>query len=119
MSIPLATTARFVSPKVCSRCKGTGFVGGPVVYAGVPGTCFKCGGEGRVEGDKATIAAAKAWVAARTTLGRAARTHSFEAHTGLSILEVREPARLVKAVDSFAAGDAQVLPALVAYFQEA
>jgi hypothetical protein len=33
----------------CSRCKGTGMTPFHVVYAGVPGTCFKCGGEGQVE----------------------------------------------------------------------
>jgi DnaJ-class molecular chaperone len=36
----------------CSRCRGKGFTGHAVVYAGAPGTCFKCAGVGEVYKDK-------------------------------------------------------------------
>jgi len=36
----------------CSRCKAKGGVDSPVVYAGAPGTCFKCEGRGWVYKDK-------------------------------------------------------------------
>jgi hypothetical protein len=36
----------------CSRCGGTGNVGGPVVHSGAPGTCFNCDGTGEVYKDK-------------------------------------------------------------------
>lgn len=36
----------------CSRCRGKGFTGHVVVYAGAPGTCFKCAGAGEVYKDK-------------------------------------------------------------------
>jgi len=32
----------------CSRCKGTGYVDSPVLYAGRPGGCFKCATRGTV-----------------------------------------------------------------------
>lgn len=111
--------SNLVAPKTCRRCQGTGFVGGPVVHAGAPGGCFTCDGLGQVEGDKATIAAAKAYVEARRTLGAAAFAAGHAAHSGLSLLEVDAPDRLRKAVASFAAGDARVLPALEAYFAAA
>jgi hypothetical protein len=39
--------------KTCSRCKGKGFLSGHiVVYAGAPGTCYKCAGRGWVYADK-------------------------------------------------------------------
>lgn len=37
----------------CSRCAGKGFLSGMhVVYAGVPGGCYKCAGAGEVYKDK-------------------------------------------------------------------
>ncbi len=36
----------------CRRCKGTGFTGHVVMYAGAPGTCFACAGAGEVYKDK-------------------------------------------------------------------
>jgi DnaJ-class molecular chaperone len=36
----------------CSRCRGKGYTGHAVVYAGAPGTCFKCAGFGEVYKDK-------------------------------------------------------------------
>lgn len=104
-----------ISPKTCRRCSGKGYVSARVVHAGTPGGCFSCNGEGVVEGDKATLAAAKVRSEGRRALGRAAFDHSHAAHSGLSALEVREPARLDKAIASFLAGDARVLPALEAY----
>lgn len=109
----------FVKPKTCRRCSGTGFVSTRVVYAGAPGGCFACDGAGVVEGDRAAIAAAKAYVTERTALGRAALAHSPAAHWGLSKLEVDAPDRLRKAVASFAAGRVDVLDALVDYGKEA
>lgn len=100
-----------VKPKSCRRCAGKGTVNSPVDF----GRCFACAGAGQVEGDKATIAARKAYAAARTVLGQAAFDHSPAAHYGLSQLEVREPERCHKAVASFAAGRTDVLEALVAY----
>jgi len=111
--------SNFVKAKKCSRCAGTGMVGGPVVVNGIPGACFKCQGEGEVEGDRTAIAAAKARVEVRTALGRAALNHSFEAHVGLGLLEKNEPARLEKALASFKAGRTDLLDALAAYAKEA
>lgn len=107
----------FVKPRKCTRCDGTGTVGGPVVVAGIPGACFRCQGEGQVEGDKATVEAAKAYADSRTALGKAAFAAGHAAHSGLSILERDEPERCRKAVASFAAGDPRVIPALVTYFE--
>lgn len=105
----------FTKAVTCKRCSGTGMVGGPVVLAGIPGACFKCQGIGQVEGDRATLAAAKQYVADRTALGRAALTAGHAAHTGLGLLERNEPERCRKAVASFIAGDPRVIPALEAY----
>lgn len=107
-----------IAPRKCRRCSGTGFVGGPVAYAGIAGTCFSCAGAGQVEGDKATLAAAKAYVEARRALGQAALDAGHAAHSGLSLLEANAPERLAKAVAAFAAGDVRVVPALAAYFAE-
>lgn len=103
--------SNFVSPRKCVRCAGTG----STPHARDMGRCFKCDGAGMVESDRATIAAKAAAVAGRKALGAAAFAHSTEAHWGLCQLEIREPARLVKAVASFAAGDARVLSALETY----
>lgn len=106
-------------PVTCRRCQGKGYVSSRVVHAGAPGGCFSCNGEGVVEGDRATIAARKQYAADRTALGRAAFDAGHAAHSGLSMLESNEPERCRKAVASFAAGRTDVIPALVAYFEEA
>lgn len=107
-------TPRFVRPVSCPKCSGRGYLKG---FDHVRlGECFRCNGAGQVEGDRATIAARKAYSANRTALGKAAFAHSHAAHSGLSMLEADEPERCRKAVAAFAAGDARVLPALVAYF---
>ena len=108
-------TKGFTKATTCRRCAGTGMVGGPVVYAGIPGACFKCDGTGQVEGDNATIAAKKARNEGRKALGQAALDFSADAHWGLGLLEVNEPARVEAAIASFLAGRADVLPALAAY----
>jgi hypothetical protein len=109
-------TATLTTPRKCSRCQGTGSVATRVVHAGAPGGCFTCDGAGVVEGDRATIAAHKAYTANRTALGAAAFAAGHAAHSGLCLLEVNEPERCRKAVAAFAAGDARVVPALAAYF---
>ena len=36
----------------CPRCRGKGFISSPVVYAGAPGNCFFCAGDGETYKDK-------------------------------------------------------------------
>lgn len=36
----------------CRRCKGSGLVASPVVYAGIPGGCYKCDATGECYKDK-------------------------------------------------------------------
>lgn len=113
----MTTAPALVAPKTCPRCSGSGLVSSRVVYAGAPGGCFTCAGRGEVETDKATLAAAKQYGADRRALGEAAFAAGHEAHSGLSALEVNDPARLACAVASFAAGRDDVVPALVAYYR--
>lgn len=131
------TDTKYVRPITCSRCKGTGYVNSHVIYAAAPGGCFKCAGEGIVEGDKATLAQAKA--AAERRRAARERVHlgdhghgevdaSWDATKrlqvreerglatyGLSVLEANEPERFDRAVDAILAGRMDVYPALVAY----
>lgn len=109
----MSNTEGLVKPADCRRCDGSGFI--PAVMHNNMGRCYSCGGDGQGETDKAALAARKARSAARTALGHAAFNHSHAAHSGLSLLEVREPARLTKAIDAFAAGHPGVLDALAAY----
>ena len=129
-------TSELVKPITCRRCSGTGYVKSHVHFAGAPGGCFKCAGTGIVEGDRATIAAAKA----RSERNRAARVRAHEgdhghgvmtdapakerlrvreerhlAIHGLNLLEEHEPERFVKAVEAILAERMDVYPALVAY----
>ena len=130
-------TTKYVRPITCSRCKGKGYVNSAVVYAAAPGGCFKCDGEGVVEGDKATLAEAKAQAARRraarervhlgdhghgevdaswdATKRLQVRAERSMATYGLSVLEVNEPERFGRAVDAILAGRMDVYPALVAY----
>lgn len=131
------TDTTFVRAITCSRCSGTGFVQSHVEFNGVPGTCFKCAGYGQVEGDKATLAQAKASAERR----RAARERVYSGDHGhgvadaswdatkrlqvreerglatyaLWVLEATEPERFDRAVDSILAERMDVYPALVAY----
>ena len=100
-----------VKPRKCRRCEGKGFV----PHARDMGRCFGCDGVGEVETDRATIAAKKVRAQLRKDLGTAAFAHSTEAHLGLNRLEADSPARLAKALDSFAAGRTDLLEALAAY----
>ena len=51
---------QLVTPVECDRCGGTGDIGyGRVEHAGAVRRCFKCHGTGEVEGDEATIEAAR------------------------------------------------------------
>lgn len=107
--------SNLVAPRKCTRCSGTGFVSA-YSYREM-GRCFSCDGAGEVESDKAAIAARKARGEARKALGQAALEAGHEAHSGLSLLQVNDPARMAKAVDSFAAGREDVVPALVSYYR--
>lgn len=132
------TNHHLVKPITCPRCKGTGLVSSRVVYGGAPGGCYKCAGHGVVEGDKATIAAAKARserrIAAANILRNAdlatfgpvetatqrlaAREYQGTVVYGFDTLETREPERFVKAVEAVLAGHPQVIACLHAYGTE-
>lgn len=119
-----------VKPITCSRCKGKGYVASNVQH----GMCFKCLGWGKVEGDKATIAAAKKFTADRIAaygilaaipvVGENAteRLASMEYNGlvtyGYGLLEEKEPERFRKAVASVLAGHPGVVAALHAYAKE-
>ena len=100
-----------IAPRKCKRCDGTGSVDARPNG----GRCYKCGGAGQVETDKAAIEAKAARDAGRKALGLAAFNRSSAAHLGVCKLEENEPERLEKAIVAFLAGDARVLPALEAY----
>jgi excinuclease UvrABC ATPase subunit len=42
----MSETATSRKTRQCKRCEGTGRVNSPVVYCGLPGTCFQCNGKG-------------------------------------------------------------------------
>lgn len=120
-----------VKPRKCSRCSGKGYVEGTMaVHAGFPGGCFKCAGEGVVESDKATIAAAKAyvedfksfsqavmdWDKANRKLADGTRNRDL-ARAGHMHLETEDPARFALALASFKSGRTDVFPALATYFR--
>jgi hypothetical protein len=132
----MSATDTLVKPTTCRRCSGTGYVNSHVHYAGVPGTCFTCAGAGQVEGDRATIAAAKAAAETRAAASRilhtgdvgsgdlsaataterlAAREYRAAVVWGWNMLEVHEPARHAKAAASILAGRTDVYAALAAY----
>jgi hypothetical protein len=113
-----------VKPTTCRKCKGTG---GFTYASGMPGTCGSCGGAGKVEGDKATIAAYKARQAEHTriyplivALAKTAPIFSRPsvsfASDGLYLLEANDPARYAKAVASIEAGHPDVVRLLGEYF---
>lgn len=104
----------FVKPRKCRRCSGTGFVDARPNG----GRCYSCDGIGAIESDATAIAAKAARDAGRKALGKAAFAYSTDAHVGLNKLEADAPERLTKAIASFLAGDARVLPALEAYGRE-
>lgn len=131
-----AEAPRFVKAVTCPRCKGTGYVSSNVSYAGAPGTCFRCGGLGEIEGDRATVRAAKAAHEARCEAGRRlyrddlghgvltgapaaevrdARIFREAVCFGFNTLEANEPERLAKAVESVLAGHPGVYVALAQY----
>lgn len=120
----------FVKPITCSRCKGEGFLMGQmVVFAGVPGGCYKCEGHGVVESDKATIAAAKARQEAIQAMANTAfdaliaggvpRHRAMAIFTGIDHLRTEAPARYDAALASFAAGHPGLVRALWVYTAEA
>jgi len=115
------TTTALVKPKTCRRCKGEGIGGWRVQF----GICFACEGTGKVEGDPATLAAAKAArelaqavavsVAAWTDRNRRGGLTS-PAVQGLYALDALEPERAAKARLSIHAGHPGVDAALEAYW---
>jgi hypothetical protein len=125
--------AAIVTPKTCPKCQGTGFVNSGVRHYGVPGACFKCDGGGVVESNKNALALAKFKKAylldrgqKRVAFAHAARAWDkangarryFEdgsAVLGLDLLEMQQPERFAKALDSFLAGRQDVFPALVTW----
>jgi hypothetical protein len=126
---PAEVTARFVKPRLCSRCRGEGLVSSRVVYAGGPGGCFKCDGWGWVEGDRATIEAAKARTAAMTGMIRDSISaleaagltprYSTDLCYGIDHLATNAPARYESALQSYLAGHPGLARALWAYTAEA
>lgn len=100
-----------------------------VVHAGFPGTCYSCDGRGEVEGDAATIAAAKArskavkgiirHVTAEAERRGLARHNAALLSYGLDHLATHEPARYEAALASFQAGHPRLTEAVVAYTAEA
>lgn len=118
-----------VEPVECRRCDGMGDVVSRVVHAGMPGGCFACGGEGVVEGDRATIAARKARAKAehdlRVWAGEAAMTAGMARHRALNLtyginhLAEHAPERYERALAAYAAGHPGLLAAIVAYTAEA
>lgn len=124
-------TTTLVKPVTCKRCGGSGNLKCRREHLGVPGTCFKCDGAGVVEGDAATLRAAreareaahKAWEATpegRRSLARnAAQKHSYEAWRGLVLLEgeLSGPARFERAVQSILTGHPRVMAALEAEYR--
>lgn len=113
--------AALVKPKTCSRCKGTGLVSNLVRrgHLGVPGLCFKCNGDGVVEGDRATLAAAKAadaaWHARWAVVVAWFATQPQAVRDGYNVLEVLEFERTEAAQASIAAGHPGVAAALADY----
>lgn len=122
------TAAALVKPVTCSRCKGEGLVTSRVVFAGAPGGCYRCAGAGVVEGDRATLAAAKARNEAvinmsRTTL-EALEAAGVKRHQALNVvygidhLATNAPDRYERALASFQAGHPGLVRALWAYTAE-
>jgi hypothetical protein len=120
--------AALVKPKVCTRCSGTGLVSSGRVHAGAPGGCFGCAGHGLVEGDRATLAAAKAAAEAFTALRRDAVAALVAAgvpnHKACNVLyainhlQENAPARYDAALASYAARHPGLARALWAYAAE-
>lgn len=115
--------ATLVAPKTCRRCSGTGDY---ALASGGVGTCARCGGAGKVESDKATLAATKAAAAAYAAATdalqdmaiAAGRTrYTPTAYRGLSALQANDPARYTKALASIKAGHPGVFQALVDYYE--
>ena len=134
-----AEAPRFIKAVTCRRCAGTGFVSSNVAYWGVPGTCFKCDGLGEHEGDRATIAAAKATADARAAAARivwqgdhgfgvltgaplaertAARHFRDAVTSGWSMLEAADTERFERCVAAVNAGHPDVFVALATYAVE-
>lgn len=113
------TAPKFVKPITCRRCAGKGYVSARVVYAGAPGGCYSCAGWGEVEGDKATLKAAREAREAQAAFRGAVMNYSIEALYGLNMLENNEPERAAKALASWQAGHPGLMPALLAHYKEA
>lgn len=107
-------TASLIQPTTCRRCRSKGFGN----WGPKGGQCYSCDGTGQVEGDKATLDAAKARNAAMAALTTAAFAHGFWAQTGLARLQALAPERFEKALASHQAGRGDVLDALAAYGRE-
>jgi len=102
----------YSKPATCPRCSGKG----SGTWRREFGICFRCRGAGIIETDRAVLAGETEFIAQALTLANAARAHSWEAATGRALLEKNDPARYRRAVESLAAGRADVLDALAAYF---
>lgn len=122
-------TPNLVKPIKCRRCDGMGDVVSRVVYAGMPGGCFKCAGTGVVEGDKAAIAATKARseavkgiirFAIDTLVAAGVPNHTAMAVSyGIDHLSINAPERYEAALASYQAGHPGLVRALWAYTAEA
>jgi hypothetical protein len=117
-----------VKPVKCRRCDGAGDVVSPVVFNGMPGGCFTCGGDGFVEGDRATIAARKARAAAELGIRRWAvdtaegagmkRHRACDLTYAIDHLAENHPERYEKALTSHATGHPGLLAAIITYAAE-
>ncbi|MCB5280588.1 hypothetical protein [Arthrobacter sp. ES1] len=115
---------KLVKPITCRKCKGSGTF---VRASGMPDNCWPCLGAGVVEGDKPTLAQAKAAQAehdriygALRDLARADKKVTYMinmASDGLYILQAKEPERAAKAIASIQAGHPGVVKALAEYYK--
>lgn len=123
---PTAQRTRLVKPVPCRRCSGNGLIEG---YSHVRlGECFLCRGYGEVEGDPATLAAAKARAAAVQGIitlvidalveAGMPRHNAMMASYGLDHLATHSPERYEAALVSYQQGRPGLVRAVVAYTAE-
>lgn len=111
-----------VKPVTCKGCGGKGYL---ILASGSIGHHFICEGTGKVESDRATIAATKARIAHRGRIISALQdlaaadkksyriSHAID---GFDMLGRREPERVAKAEASILAGRPDVFLALADYY---
>lgn len=115
--------SELVKPMPCRGCAGKGYT----VIEGNLAYHSHCGGTGLVEGDPATLKAAKATIIARAALIEALQnlaekvnqaSLSAPAIDGLNILRINEPERYANAIISIRRGHSRVVAALAEYYEK-